>query len=83
MTGEITTLPADATINLTLFTLNDQTPLVIGPSVSPIVISGMGARNGSARRNGRHVTLSDPVLEGRRQQQPDTGHFRAVRLFLR
>ncbi|HBQ2427508.1 TPA: MoaD/ThiS family protein [Klebsiella aerogenes] len=36
MTGEITTLPANATINLTLFTLNDQTPLVIGPSVSPL-----------------------------------------------
>lgn len=33
--GEVTTLPADAFINQTLFTLNDQTALVIGPSVSP------------------------------------------------
>lgn len=36
MSGEITTLPADAVINQTLFTLNDQSPLVIGPAVSPI-----------------------------------------------
>ncbi|WP_228744012.1 hypothetical protein, partial [Klebsiella pneumoniae] len=35
--GEITSLPGNAVINATLFTLNDQTPLVIGPSVSPIV----------------------------------------------
>ncbi|WKM72834.1 biotin/lipoyl-containing protein [Klebsiella oxytoca] len=37
LSGEITSLPGDAVINPTLFTLNDQTPLVIGPSVSPIV----------------------------------------------
>jgi len=34
--GEVTSLPADAVINQTLFTLNDQTPLVIGPAVSPV-----------------------------------------------
>ncbi|STV70097.1 Uncharacterised protein [Klebsiella pneumoniae subsp. rhinoscleromatis] len=37
LSGEITSLPGNAVINTTLFTLNDQTPLVIGPSVSPIV----------------------------------------------
>ncbi|MDH8061728.1 phage tail protein, partial [Klebsiella pneumoniae] len=37
LSGEITSLPGNAVINPTLFTLNDQTPLVIGPSVSPIV----------------------------------------------
>lgn len=37
LSGEITSLPGNAVINATLFTLNDQTPLVIGPSVSPIV----------------------------------------------
>lgn len=34
--GEVTTLPADAVINQTLFTLNDQAALVIGPATSPL-----------------------------------------------
>lgn len=67
MTGEITTLPADATINLTLFTLNDQTPLVIGPSVSPIessqvwvhVMVQLGATAGTSRYRIRFWKVDD------------------------
>lgn len=67
MTGEITTLPADATINLTLFTLNDQTPLVIGPSVSPLVSSQvwvhvmvqLGATAGTSRYRIRFWKVDD------------------------
>ncbi|MGO2251693.1 MAG: host specificity factor TipJ family phage tail protein [Raoultella ornithinolytica] len=67
MTGEITTLPADATINLTLFTLNDQTPLVIGPSVSPLessqvwvhVMVQLGATAGTSRYRIRFWKVDD------------------------
>ncbi|WP_394467455.1 host specificity factor TipJ family phage tail protein [Raoultella ornithinolytica] len=67
MTGEITTLPADAIINLTLFTLNDQTPLVIGPSVSPIessqvwvhVMVQLGATAGTSRYRIRFWKVDD------------------------
>lgn len=67
MTGEITTLPANATINLTLFTLNDQTPLVIGPSVSPLESSQiwvhamvqLGATAGTTRYRIRFWKVDD------------------------
>ncbi len=67
MTGEITTLPADATINLTLFTLNDQTPLVIGPSISPLessqvwvhVLVQLGATAGTTRYRIRFWKVDD------------------------
>lgn len=36
LSGEITGIPADAVINQTLFTINDQAALVIGPSISPV-----------------------------------------------
>lgn len=67
MTGEITTLPGDATLNLTLFTLNDQTPLVIGPSVSPLestqiwvhVMVQLGATSGTSRYRIRFWKVDD------------------------
>ncbi|MGR7310579.1 host specificity factor TipJ family phage tail protein [Klebsiella aerogenes] len=67
MTGEITTLPSDATLNLTLFTLNDQTPLVIGPSVSPLestqiwvhVMVQLGATSGTSRYRIRFWKVDD------------------------
>lgn len=67
MTGEVTTLPADATLNLTLFTLNDQTPLVIGPSVSPLestqiwvhVMVQLGATSGTSRYRIRFWKVDD------------------------
>ncbi|MGG7837595.1 host specificity factor TipJ family phage tail protein [Klebsiella aerogenes] len=67
MTGEITTLPSDATLNMTLFTLNDQTPLVIGPSVSPLestqiwvhVMVQLGATSGTSRYRIRFWKVDD------------------------
>ncbi|EIV6705558.1 TPA: host specificity factor TipJ family phage tail protein [Klebsiella aerogenes] len=67
MTGEITTLPSDTTLNLTLFTLNDQTPLVIGPSVSPLestqiwvhVMVQLGATSGTSRYRIRFWKVDD------------------------
>ncbi|MDY0856333.1 host specificity factor TipJ family phage tail protein [Klebsiella aerogenes] len=67
MTGEVTTLPADATLNLTLFTLNDQTPLAIGPSVSPLestqiwvhVMVQLGATSGTSRYRIRFWKVDD------------------------
>lgn len=67
MTGEITTLPSDAALNLTLFTLNDQTPLVIGPSVSPLastqiwvhVMVQLGATSGTSRYRIRFWKVDD------------------------
>ncbi|GAA0517177.1 host specificity factor TipJ family phage tail protein [Tatumella terrea] len=36
ISGEFASLPSDAAINNTLFTLNDNSPLVIGPAISPV-----------------------------------------------
>jgi len=57
ITGEFSSLPSDAVINNTLFTLNDQTPLVIGPALSPIdstqvwvhVLVQLGATSGTTK----------------------------------
>ncbi|MGP1224146.1 host specificity factor TipJ family phage tail protein [Serratia sp. CY38905] len=67
MTGEITSLPGSAITNNTLFTLNDQTPLVIGPSVSPIassqvwvhVLVQLGATAGTTRYRVRFWKVDD------------------------
>lgn len=75
MSGEITTIPADATINQTLLTFKDQTPLVIGPSVSPIesaqvwvhVLIQLGATAGTAQYRVKLWQVDDD-----NNQVPDT-----------
>jgi hypothetical protein len=75
LTGEITALPSNATVNQTLFTMNDQNPLVIGPSVSPIessqvwvhVLVQLGATAGTANYRVRFWLVDDD-----NNQVPDT-----------
>ena len=82
--GEITSLPGNAVINATLFTLNDHTHSGYRTvSVADRLDAGLGACAGSARRDSRHNAIPDQVLARSTTTTIRCTHVRAARLFLR